>query len=342
MHKTRPILGISAGDPAGIGPEVTLKALCKPHIYDMCQPVLVCSKSILEATMADCGLSLQIECVNEDNLAESGNQYGVVRLVDLDNVDMQKFQYGQVSSMCGNASFEYVAKVIEMAQKGRIQATVTGPINKEALRAGGHQYAGHTEIYATLTKTRDYAMMLMDGGFRVSHVSTHCSLREACERTQKERIMTVLKLTHSALEQMGIVHPKIAVSGLNPHAGENGLFGTEEIEEIIPAVEWAQENKMNVDGPWPPDTIFAQLQGGQFDAVVAMYHDQGHIPTKLVGFHYDYDTGNWTSMSGVNVTLGLPIIRTSVDHGTAFDRAGQNVANPESMVQAIEMAVKLS
>jgi len=232
--------------------------------------------------------------------------------------------------------------VIELAMSKEIDATVTGPINKEAINRAGFHYSGHTEIYADLTHAKDYAMMLAHQNFRVIHVSTHVSLREACDRVKKDRVYRVIRLGYDAVKKLGIENPKIAVAGLNPHAGESGMFGREEIEEIEPAIKQAQREGLNVEGPIPPDTVFSKMQGGQYDLVVVMYHDQGHIPTKLIGFQYDDKTKTWGSMSGVNITCGLPIIRVSVDHGTAFGKAGEGRANPESMIQAIKIATLLA
>ena len=243
--------------------------------------------------------------------------------------------------MNGKASFEYVSKVIELAKEGSIDATITGPIHKEAIQQAGYHYAGHTEIYAELTGTKNYAMMLAEGSFRVAHVSTHVSLSEAIQRVKKERVVNVIRLAHEALKKMKIENPRIAVAGLNPHAGENGLFGKEEIEEIIPAIEEAKHSGFAAEGPFPPDTIFPKMKGGQYDLVVCMYHDQGHIPTKLLGFNYDHQSGKWEGLSGVNITLGLPIIRVSVDHGVAFDKGGKGEANAESMMQAIKYGAEL-
>ncbi|MFO7708353.1 MAG: 4-hydroxythreonine-4-phosphate dehydrogenase PdxA, partial [Desulfobacterales bacterium] len=248
----------------------------------------------------------------------------------------------QVTAEQGRASFEYVAKVIELAMAGEIDATVTGPINKAAINAGGFHYAGHTEIYAELTRTRDYSMMLAEGSFRVAHVSTHVSLKTACERVKKERVLTVIRLAHEALRQLGIRSPRIAVAGLNPHCGEGGLFGDEDDREIAPAVEAARSAGMLAEGPLPADTVFSKMRGGMYDLVVVMYHDQGHIPTKLIGFEYDDATGTWGQMAGVNITLGLPIIRVSVDHGTAFGKAGEGRANPQSMIAAVKLAARLA
>jgi len=210
------------------------------------------------------------------------------------------------------------------------------------LHLAGCPFAGHTEIFAHYTGTPEYAMMLADQDFRVVHVNTHVSMLDAIRRITRERVFTTIKLTHNALTDMGIARPRIAVNGLNPHAGENGLFGTEEAEQIIPAIEQARQAGIEADGPHPPDTIFPKMRGGQYDAVVCMYHDQGHIPVKLLGFKYDDKKNSWESVSGVNITLGLPIIRVSVDHGTAFDKAGKGEANPGSMIQAILYAARFS
>ena len=257
-------------------------------------------------------------------------------------VEMDKLELGKVSKIAGNAAFEYVKKVIELALEGKIDATVTNALNKEAINLAGHHYSGHTEIYADFTKTKKYTMMLAHENLRVVHVSTHVSLREACERCKKERIYDVIKIAEDACKKLGIKEPKIGVAGLNPHCGENGLFGTEEIEEIIPAIEKAQKEGINVFGPIPPDTIFSKARGGWYDIVVAMYHDQGHIPLKVIGFVYNQEKNKWEAVAGVNITLGLPIIRSSVDHGTAFDQAGTGMANELSLINAIDYAIKLA
>jgi 4-hydroxythreonine-4-phosphate dehydrogenase len=262
--------------------------------------------------------------------------------MDFANVDMAAHQYGKVSAMCGKASVEYIEKGISMAMASEIDAVVTGPIHKESINQAGCPHPGHTEIFGTLTGTKDYAMMLVGGDLRVVHVSTHVSLKTAIERTRKPRILTVIRLAHRALKALGIAEPKIAVAGLNPHAGEHGLFGDEEIQEIIPAIEEARKEGMMVDGPIAPDTVFGRTRGGLYDIVVCMYHDQGHIPLKTLGFTFDKATQKWTSVAGVNVTLGLPIIRTSVDHGTAFGKAGKGTAAHDSMLDAIDVAVKLA
>lgn len=254
----------------------------------------------------------------------------------------EDFAIGQVSAAAGNAAFRYVRKVIELAMDGKVDATVTNPLNKEAMNLAGHHFSGHTEIYAYYTGTEHYTMMLAHKDLRVVHVSTHVSLREACDRVKKDRVLEVIRIADKACRDMGIASPRIGVAGLNPHCGEGGLFGREEIDEITPAIEAARTAGINAQGPIPPDTIFSKALGGWYDIVVAMYHDQGHIPLKVVGFVYDREKQAWSAVEGVNITLGLPIIRTSVDHGTAFDQAGTGKANELSLKNAIEYAVRFA
>lgn len=337
---TRPLLGISVGDPGGIGPEVTVKALADPNVYEICRPVAVGDLGVMRDALRITGVNLELNCIAEPRLGSF--RHGAIDLLDLANLDPTELRYKATTAAQGRASFEYVAKIIELAMRGELDGTVTGPICKASVNAAGFHYAGHTEIYADLTRTKDYAMMLVEKDFRVVHVSTHVSLREACDRVKKDRILRVIRLTADALGKFDLESSRIAVAGLNPHAGEDGMFGTEELEEIIPAIEAARQEGLQVEGPVPADTVFCKMRGGMFDAVVVMYHDQGHIPTKLLGFQYDQDTRKWSSMSGVNVTLGLPILRTSVDHGTAFDRAGEGTANPQSMLDALRLGAILS
>jgi 4-hydroxythreonine-4-phosphate dehydrogenase len=232
--------------------------------------------------------------------------------------------------------------MIELAQRGAIAATVTAPIHKEALVAAGHKFPGHTEIFAHFTGTSDFTMMLAAGPLRVVHVSTHVSLRQACDAVTRERVLKVIELAHDACRRLGIERPTVGVAGLNPHASDGGLFGDEERLHIIPACEAARATGIDVEGPQPPDTFFAKAVGGAYDICVAMYHDQGHIPVKCQGFKYDAKSRAWTSVNGINVSLGLPIIRTSVDHGTAFDQAGKGTASDASLLDAIEYAARLS
>jgi 4-hydroxythreonine-4-phosphate dehydrogenase len=336
----RPILGISIGDPGGIGPEITAKALNLKEIYDISRPLAVADYGVMQDALKFSDVDLTINAVQ--NVRDARFAHGTMDILDMANMPLDHLRPQKISPEQGKASFEYVVRVIELAMKGEIDGTVTGPINKAAINAAGHHFAGHTEIYATLTHSRDYCMMLTHGDFRVTHVSTHVSLREACDRVKKDRIIKVIDLTDAALKKLGISDPKIAVAGLNPHCGEGGLFGHEDDEEIQPAVSFAASQGKNVEGPLPADTVFSKMRGGLYDAVVVMYHDQGHIPTKLIGFQYDEKTGQWGAISGVNVTLGLPIVRTSVDHGTAFDIAGEGRANPQSMAEAIKLAAMLS
>jgi len=340
LDKYRPLIGISVGDPAGIGPEITAKALSLPKIYEICRPMVVAEAEMMKDAIKFSRLDLKIHAISSPK--EGFYQLGVMDVLDMKNIDGQSIRHKVISAEYGRASFEYIKKVIELAQSKEIDATVTGPISKEAINQAGFHYSGHTEIYADLTHTKDYAMMLVHKDFRVIHVTTHVSLREACNRVKKDRVYQVIMLGYDAVRRLGIENPKIAVSGLNPHAGESGMFGREEIEEIEPAIERAQRKGLMVEGPIPPDTVFSKMQGGQYDLVVVMYHDQGHIPTKLIGFQYDDRTKTWGSMSGVNITCGLPIIRVSVDHGTAFGKAGEGRGNPESMIQAIHIAAQLA
>jgi len=246
-----------------------------------------------------------------------------------------------VSAAAGRAAYEYIVKAVTLARERDVDAIVTAPVNKEALAAAGVRHSGHTEILAELTDTRDFAMLLMGRELRVIHVTTHVALRRVPDLVTRDRVLRVIRLAHRTMEGLGRPHGRIAVAGLNPHAGEDGLFGDEEKTAIVPAIEAARAEGMNVTGPLPADTLFSRARGGEFDIVVAMYHDQGHIPVKTLGFTYDETSGRWTGLSGVNVTVGLPFIRVSVDHGTAFDRAWKGIANHESMVEAIDVAVRM-
>ena len=336
----KPLLAISAGDPAGIGPEICIRALCNEEINAYCRPLVVCTASVIKQALQICRCPLEIHEIS--NPGQGIYRTGMLNVLDTGHIHMESFKYGQVDAMTGKASFDYVKKAIELAMDHKVDATVTGPIHKEAIHKAGYHFAGHTEIYAHFTQTKNYAMMLADKDFRVVHVSTHLSLLDAIKRVTADRVLNTIQLADVALKKMGISVPRIAVSGLNPHAGENGLFGNEESEHIMPAIESARSMGIRADGPHPPDTIFPRMRGGEYDVVVCMYHDQGHIPTKLLGFSYNHQKKMWEGISGVNITLGLPVIRVSVDHGTAFDKAGRCEANPESMMQAIYYASKLA
>lgn len=333
----RPIISITMGDPAGIGAEIIIKALSNKEIYKRSKPVVIGSSCVINDALKFIPSNLELNVIKDAKQIKG--KFGLIDLIDLENIKLDEFSYGKVSDKAGQASLDYIYKGIDLAMKGLVDAVVTGPIHKEAIKASGSPYAGHTEIFASRTKTKNYAMMLADKNLRVIHVSTHVSLRRACDLVKKERVLTVIHLADKALKDLGIKNPKIGVAGLNPHAGEGGLFGKEEIEEIIPAIVQAKKEGIDVEGPIPPDTIFSKVIGGQYNIAVVMYHDQGHIPMKVIGFKYNKSTNKWSTMSGVNVTVGLPIIRTSVDHGVAFGKAGEGRANEESMVEAIKMAI---
>ena len=336
----RPILGITIGDPGGVGPEVCAKALNDPDIYSICRPLLIGDATIMANAVSFCNLNLNINVCQE--AADGRFTPGTLDVLDLCNLPLTELQHKTVTAAQGKASFEYIDRAITLALEKKIDGTVTAPINKAAINAGGFHYAGHTEIYGDKTGTADFAMMLADDNFRVTHVSTHVSLRQACDRVKTKRVLKVIQLTDLTLKKLNIENPRIAVAGLNPHCGEGGLFGDEDENEIAPAVEAARALGILAEGPLPADTVFSKMKGGMYDVVVVMYHDQGHIPAKLVGFQFDNETDTWGQMAGVNVTIGLPIIRTSVDHGTAFDKAGEGRANPQSMIEAIKLGAQLS
>ncbi len=340
MNKRKRI-GITMGDPAGVGPEITVKALADPTLYEKCLPIVIGDASVMEEAAKITGHEeLKIHSISGVN--EALGVFGTIDVLDLHQVEISKLKRGQVSAMAGEAAFQYVKKVIGLAMDGEIDATVTNPLNKEAIHVAGHNYSGHTEIYADLTGTSRYSMMLAHESLRVVHVSTHVSLREACDRVKKDRVLEVIRIADQACKDLGIETPKVGVAGLNPHSGENGLFGREEIEEIIPAIEAANAEGILAEGPVPADTIFSKARGGWYDIVVAMYHDQGHIPLKVLGFVYDPKKQAWDAVAGVNITLGLPIVRVSVDHGTAFDQAGTGRANALSLMNAIDYAIRLA
>jgi len=340
MAKAKPILAITTGDPAGIGPEIAAKAIAEEATYKICRPLIVGDANVMTQAVNIAGVNVEIHTVSE--VSEAKFQYGTVDVLHLSNVDMNRLQHGKVSAMAANAAFEAIKKAIQLALDKQIDATVTGPIHKQALNLAGHHFSGHTELYAHLTNTKDYAMMLVAGNLRIVHVSTHVSLIQACESVKKERILKVIKLANDACTNLGIKSPRVAVAALNPHASDGGLFGSEEERQISPAIEAAKSSGIHAEGPEPADTLFSKAKAGLYDVVIAMYHDQGHIPLKLLGFSWDKENNKWLSVSGVNITLGLPIIRTSVDHGTAFDIAGKGTASPKSLIQAIQYAAKMA
>lgn len=338
---TRPILGITMGDINGSGPEIAVKALLDEETYRLCRPVIVGNAAMVKRAGRALGREIQLRPVSR--VGDARFEYGVLDVYDLPLEPLEENPpYGVVTELGGRSAYQAVEKVIRLAMAGEIDGTVTGPLNKEALNLAGYHYSGHTEIYADLTGVRNYAMMLADENLRVVHVSTHVPLRQACDLVKKERVGEVIRLAHEACVSLGIPSPRIAVAGLNPHSGENGLFGTEEAEEIEPAIRQAQQEGLHVEGPVPPDTVFSKARGGMYDVVVVMYHDQGHIPLKVVGFVYDEKEKKWNSVSGVNITLGLPIIRTAVDHGTAFGKAGKGTASAVSMKNAIAYGARMA
>jgi 4-hydroxythreonine-4-phosphate dehydrogenase len=317
------------GDPAGIGSEVIVKSY--PRLTEAATVVVIGDAAVLEDAADRFASGLTVRRV--DSPREAAADPGVLPVIDLDNVSAH--EYGELSQANGEASLEYVERAIELAQAGDIDAISTAPINKQATRMAGSEYAGHTGMLADYTDTDDYSMMLIEDDLTVTHVSTHVPLREACD-LDVDDVAATIAVTDEALRDLGIDDPSVAVAGLNPHASDGGLLGDEEADIIEPAVDRVAETGVDVTGPLPPDTVYVRAASGEFDCVVSMYHDQGHIPIKMLGF-----TGDGDAVSGVNVTIGLPIVRTSVDHGTAFDIAGEGVASEQSMIDAVSTAVRL-
>lgn len=351
----KPILGITMGDPFGNGPEITVKALADKAVYDRCRPLVIGDAAAMEyaakAAKKASGIDMAVRTIHDT--AEARYEYGVIDVYDLgvlkasdipgDPADPKPFGLG-ATALGGEAAFQYVVKVIDLAMKGEVDATITNALSKEAINMAGHHYSGHTEIYADYTHTSKYTMMLAHEDLRVVHVSTHVSLREACDRVKKDRVLDVIRIANEGCKAIGIKEPKVAVAGLNPHCGENGMFGREEIEEIQPAIDIALAEGINIPDkkPTPPDTLFSKALGGWYDICVVMYHDQGHIPLKVKGFVYNKAEGHWDAVAGVNVTLGLPIIRASVDHGTGFGHAGDGHANELSLVNAMDYGIRMA
>lgn len=350
-----PILGISMGDPFGNGPEITIKALTDPTVYTRCRPLVVGDVSCMEyaAKVAEKVSNLHVSIHSVSSVGDAMFEPGIIDVYDMGLVkpsdipgtpeDPAPFGLGS-TVLGGEASFQYVKKVIELAMAKEVDATVTNAISKEAINMAGHAYSGHTEIYADYTHTRKYSMMLAHDNLRVAHVSTHVSLRQACDCVKKERVLDVIRLANDACKRLKIDQPKIGVAGLNPHSGESGMFGREEIEEIQPAIDEAIAEGIYIPDkkPTPPDTVFSKALGGWYDIVVVMFHDQGHIPLKVKGFTYNQAVGKWDAVAGVNITLGLPIIRASVDHGTGFGHAGNGKANALSLVNAIDYGIRMA
>lgn len=325
----KPVLAVTLGDAAGTGPELIVKAFSDADVREVCRPVVVGSADVMRAAARIVGANSEVRVIQR--AAEAGHDAGAVEVIDLANVDVAKLERGKVNAATGRAAYEAIKRAVELTLAGETAAVVTSAINKAALHAAGHHYDGHTELLAELCGKPKVTMMLVAGKLRVCHVSTHVSLSEAIRRVAAERILEVVKIAEAGVRKMGIERPHIAVAGLNPHAGEGGLFGREEIEVIGPAVEEANRRGFRVSGPYAGDTVFFRTLQGEFDCAIAMYHDQGHVAAKMLGI--------W---QGVNVTLGLPIVRTSVEHGTDFANAGTGRGDPRSLVQALKLAARMA
>lgn len=326
---TNKIIAITMGDPAGIGPEIIIKSLLDPKLADVRAVVIGCIETFQR--LIDKGIvpGAKLHEITEVRQAQFAS--GIINIMNEPLAEPDKLEPGKVQPQAGDVAYRCIKKATELALAGDVTSIATAPLNKEALHSAGHMYPGHTELLAKLTNSRDYAMVLYTDKLKVIHVSTHVALRRFLDTLNPTRLKTVIKLADRFLKRVGFTQPRIAVAGVNPHAGESGLFGNEEIEIVNPTVKEVQQEGINVVGACPPDTVFLQAHEGQYDMVVAMYHDQGHIPLKLLGF---YD--------GVNITAGLPFIRTSADHGTAFDIAWTGKAKSDSMLVSIQLAQQLA
>ncbi|MTI47343.1 4-hydroxythreonine-4-phosphate dehydrogenase PdxA [Sporosalibacterium faouarense] len=323
----KPYIGIPMGDPAGIGPEIVVKALADNEVIDICNPVVIGDKSTLEQAMKFCDIQLDINIIS--NPKEGSYEAGLLNLIDLDNVNIDGLKMGEIQGMAGKAAFEYIKESVDLAMKGEVAAIATTPINKEALKAGGINYIGHTEMLEDLTNSEDPLTMFQVFNLKVFFLSRHLSLRDACDMVTKERLLDYIERCVEALGRLGFKNPKLAVAGLNPHSGEHGLFGDEEVKEMEPAIKESIEKGFDIVGPVPADSVFHFGLKGSYDAVLSLYHDQGHIATKMVDFERT-----------ISITNGLPFLRTSVDHGTAFDIAGTGKASKVSMVESIKLAAE--
>jgi 4-phospho-D-threonate 3-dehydrogenase / 4-phospho-D-erythronate 3-dehydrogenase len=325
----RPLLAITIGDPAGIGPEITVGALSDPGLFDRCRPLVIGDRRILKRAAAWLDRPTpEFEMI--EHPANGSYQPGTIPILDLENAPPDACPPGAVTAVAGDAAVQYVFRACDLSMRGEVDGMVTGPINKASINAAGHYYAGHTELLAERTGAERVSMLLTSDDLKVVHVSTHVSLEEAILRVTSQRVREVIDLALHSCQSLGIDNPRIAIAGLNPHASEGGLFGDQERREIQPAIDLARQEGIDVSDPQPPDTVFLRAVQGHYDIVVAMYHDQGHIPMKLLAFD-----------SGVNVSIGLPIVRTSVDHGTAFDIAGTGKASSKSMTAAIDVAIQM-
>lgn len=326
-----PIIAVTMGDAAGVGPEVIMKSLAQDWVYAQSRPLVIGDAARLHEAGRISGTTLKVQSIAVDELDCTVYEMGTVNCLDLQLIPPD-LPWGKLSAAAGDAAYRYVEVAARLAMEGKVAAICTAPLNKEALQAGGHKFPGHTELLAALTGTREVSMMLSTPKMRVVHVTTHIGLIDAIAKIEPGLVERTIARGHAALRKAGIENPRIAVCGINPHAGENGLFGYgEEETKIAPAIAVCREKGWNVDGPLPADTVFYRAQRGDFDLVVAMYHDQGHGPVKALGLE-----------SGVNITIGLPVIRTSVDHGTAFDIAGTGKADERSMLEALRLAIELA
>lgn len=325
----KPLIAIPMGDPAGIGPEIVVKALLKPEVSEAARCVVIGDKKIIEDAIGFTKAAMQIKVIQKPE--EGDYSQGILNLIDLDNVDMKEFTLGQVSGMCGRAAYEYIEKSIELANTGEVAAVSTTPINKESLKAGNINFIGHTEIFGALTGTKDPLTMFEVQGMRVFFLTRHVSLRKACDLVTKDRIKDYVKRCKEVLEKLGVADGTMAIAGLNPHSGEHGLFGDEEVNHVTPAVEELRAEGYDVVGPIGADSVFHLALQGRFNSVLSLYHDQGHIATKTLDFERT-----------IAITGGMPILRTSVDHGTAMDIAGRGIASEVSMVEAILLGAKYS
>lgn len=322
----KPIIGITVGDPAGIGPEISIKALADEQIYGICNPVLFADYSVVKYYIDLLGINASINIITKPS--ESKFTHGIINLIDIGEIkDIDDIEIGKISGKAGRACSAYIEKAVDMALNSQINALVTGPINKEAWKMGGVPYIGHTEMLAELTSVKDPLTMFQVNSLRIFFLTRHMSLRKACDMITQSRVSDYIERCIFMLKALGIENPRLAVAGLNPHSGEHGLFGDEEVAEIQPAVNSARQRGLNVSGPVPADSVFWACANGKYDAVLSLYHDQGHIAAKTLDFHRT-----------VSITLGLPFIRTSVDHGTAMDIAGQGIASSISMEEAIKVA----
>lgn len=333
-------IGISMGDPAGVGPEIAVKALASNDVLESCNALIVGDAWIMQREIKKYAPGRIMNAVHD--VKDCRFESNTINVLDLNMPELKEIRMGEISPIAGEAAFRAIVRIIELAMEGKIDAAVTGPIHKKAINEAGHHYAGHTEIFAHYTDTDDYAMFLVCEQLKIIHVTTHVSLRDACDLITSEKVLSRIKLMHEGLVKLGIPHPKIGVAGLNPHAGDEGLFGDEDIKVILPAVEEGLRKGYDVEGPVSPDTLFTKALGKYYDGCVAMYHDQGHIPFKMAGFTWNQKTRSMKSVTGVNITLGLPIIRVSVDHGTAFDIAGKGIASEAALLDAIRYAVQMS